>query len=86
MPEFMVEPDGGEKRRHGHPQPTRAAAKIDKFRFEIAGGNGFGIAEPRSRALTAIATLFSVSGAYSGKEPALGLSLIVRFAPRGGGV
>ena len=65
------------------PGPPR---EIDEVRFEITGGDGFGVAEPRSRALTAIVTLFSVSGNLFEKEPALGLNLIVRFAPRGGGV
>jgi hypothetical protein len=41
--------------------------EIDKFRFEIAGGDGFGIAEPRSQALTAVGTLSSLFAKLFGK-------------------
>jgi len=51
MPEFMVEPDGGEKQdcecdaAMATLNRSRPPPEIDKFRPEIAGGDGFGIAK-----------------------------------------
>ena len=92
-PEFMSNPMAGEKQDCGCNAAmatlnrSERPPEIDQIRPEISGGDRFSAADPRSRVLTAIGTLFSVQANLFEKGARFGLeSYCTLCAARWGGL